>query len=190
MSRSHRTAAVLAAVLFIGPSAVSASAQDAGCETDLSKQMSFLGGSWKVESRFRISRDPDKWETTVGRSVIQDVFPGCVWKEEFSGARDGKPLKVIGLFGFSNITGNLQHTWSHSQHGILTFYEGRLLGDEVVFNSQLTVRGTVFLFRKVIKRGSGGFEVRTERSSTDGGKTWDAGWFLTYTKDPRTETTS
>lgn len=182
MIKLKRAAAALAAALFLVVSATSALAQDAGCETDDAKQMSFLAGSWKVESRFRISRNPERWETTAAKSVIDDVFPGCVWQEEFSGTRDGKPLKVIGLFGFSNITGNLQHTWSHSQHGILTFYEGRLVGDEIVFSSQLSVGGSVFLVRKVIKKVSGGFEVRTERS-TDEGKTWDAGWFLSYSKD-------
>ncbi|MCO6510041.1 MAG: DUF1579 family protein [Aridibacter famidurans] len=182
MIKLRRTAAALAAALFLGMSATSALAQDEGCETEDAKQMSFLAGTWNVESRFRISRNPERWETTAAKSVIDDVFAGCVWQEDYSGIRDGKPLKVIGLFGFSNITGNLQHTWSHSQHGILTFYEGRLVGDEIVFNSQLSVRGTVFLFRKVIKRTRDGFEARTERS-TDGGKTWDAGWLLSYTKD-------
>lgn len=189
MIRTFRTAAALAAALFLVMAATPASAQDAGCETDEAKKMSFLGGSWKVESRFRISGDPEKWETTIGNSVIEDVFPGCVWKEEFDGIRNGKPLKVIGLFGFSNITGNLQHTWSHSHHGLLNFYEGRRLGDEIILSSQLSVRGTVFVFRKVIKRTGEGFEARTERSS-DGGKTWDTGWFLTYSRqDHRKETT-
>ncbi|QQS40100.1 MAG: DUF1579 family protein [Acidobacteriota bacterium] len=181
MIKLKRTAAALAAALFLGMSATNALAQDAGCESDEAKQMSFLAGNWNVESRFRVSRNPEKWETTTGKSVVEDFFPGCVWKEEFTGTRDGKPLRVIGLFGFSNITGNLQHAWSHSQHGILTFYEGRMVGDEIVFSSQLSVRGTVFNFRKVIKRTGEGFDARTERS-TDGGKTWDTGWFLSYNK--------
>jgi len=139
----------------------------------------FLEGEWKVESRFRLSRDPERWETSVGHSRIEALFPGCLWREAFTGSRGGMELKVTGLFAFSNISNRPQHVWAHSQHGLLTFYEGEVDGASINFESGLDLRGTRVLVRKVFTRNDAGFEVRTERSA-DGRRTWDVNWVLVY----------
>ena len=154
---------------------------DPGCKTKEAQQLAFMKGEWTVSSRFRVDRNPEKWEQSMGRSLISEEFPGCLWKEEFSGMRHGKPLRVLGLYSFSNISGKLQHTWAHSQHGVLTAYEGEAEADSIILKSNVEVRGTLIIRRKVIEKRQNGFRVRTERS-LDGGKTWDSGWYLEYSQ--------
>ncbi|REJ75215.1 MAG: DUF1579 domain-containing protein [Acidobacteria bacterium] len=171
-------AAIVAAsfVIFLsGP----VRAQDAGCQTERSKMLGFLSGTWTVQSDFRMSRNPEVWESTEGTSVIEPVFPGCLWKETLSGTREGKPITVAGLFGYSNISDKFQHTWAHSNHGVLTFYEGVFEEESLVFSAELIVGERKILFRKVIQRTAEGFDARTERS-VDGGESWDTGWKVSY----------
>jgi len=171
---SIKSGLIMAALFFFaGP--VSASA----CESEQAKKLSFLEGEWLVESRFRSGGEPERWETSRAHSKIEAVFPGCLWREEFTGSRGGRELKVTGLFAFSNISNRLQHVWAHSQHGLLTFYEGVAEGGSIEFESGFSLRGTRVLVRKVFTRKDSGFEVRTERS-LDEGRTWDVNWILVY----------
>ncbi len=149
------------------------------CRSPQAMQLAFLEGEWRVESRFRLGGDPVEWETSTAESSIRALFPGCVWREEFRGVRGGEKLEMTGLFGYSNISDRLQHVWSHSQHGLLTYYEGELSEGSVSFVSEFEFRGTRVIVRKVITRLTSGFDMRTERS-LDGGKNWEPNWFLKY----------
>ena len=131
-----RSAAALFAMIvltgvFSGHAIAQGSDGAPGCQTDEARQLEFLEGTWNVESRFRTSSDPEKWESTEAVSVIEPVFPGCLWREEMTGTRAGGPLSVIGLFSYSNISDKFQHSWAHSLHGALTNYEGTLNGQNL-----------------------------------------------------------
>lgn len=193
MTCGNRSSAAVFAVIVVTAALAARTAGQTtdgvpGCETEKAKQLQFLEGAWDVESRFRTSSEPEKWELTEAVSVIEPVFPGCLWREEMTGIRARGPLSVIGLFSYTNISDRLQHSWAHSLHGALSHYEGGFVGDELVFEARFTLRGREFISRKVFRKTPNGFDVRSERSA-DGGKTWDAGWYLSYRRqkpaDPR-----
>ena len=169
-------AAIFAASLAVGAQTTKL---ETGCSTDESRRLAFLEGDWKVESRFRISSRPEKWETTEAVSNISPVFPGCLWEEAFEGIREGEAIRIVSLYGFSNVSNRFQHTWAHSQHGMLTNYEGRFENGVLTFETTISILILELRLRKVIRRNRSGFEVRSARS-TDNGKTWDETWVLTY----------
>lgn len=149
-----------------------------GCATVQSKKLGFLVGRWNVKSRFRISRREDKWEQTTAFSVIDDQFRDCLYREILTGERNNRPLKFIGLYSYSNVSNRMQWVGGHSEHGILTMYEGRFVDGSLILENETEIGGRKFYFRRVVTRTNKGFKVRSERS-TDG-KAWDAGWFLEY----------
>lgn len=169
------------AVLAITLAAASAFAQTEapGCGNNKARALSFLEGKWTVESRYRTSSNPEKWEETSAESSILPVFPDCLWREELTGTRSESPLNMIGLFGYSNVSDRFQHTWAHSRHGMLTFYEGDFSNGELLFETRLAVRGKEVRFRKVISKVATGFDVRT-LCSTGADSGWQETWVLKY----------
>lgn len=156
-------------------------ADEPGCATERAEKLKFLEGEWDVVNRFRLSGRDNKWEKTEARAVIRPLFANCLWFEELRGTRAGRPHRVIGLYSYNNITDKLQWTGAHSEHGVLTLYEGDFEGGELKLESALEIRGRKFLFRRLITKTPQGFEVRSQRS-LDGGKSWDTSWHLTYSR--------
>lgn len=152
-----------------------------GCATEQAKQLKFLQGKWNVINRFRTSGQDNKWEETKAKSEIKFLFKDCLWLEELEGTREGRPHEVIGMYSYNNINDKLQWVGGHSEHGVLSLYEGNFEGDDLNMFSSLEIRGRKILFRRQITKTAKGFEVRSQRS-VDDGKTWDTSWHLTYTR--------
>ena len=152
-----------------------------GCATEESKRLKFLEGKWNVVNRFRINGRENIWEETKAKSKIKFLFKDCLWQEELKGKREGRPHKVISLYSYNNMSKKLQWVGGHSEHGVLTLYEGNFDEGELKLESSLEIRGRTIFFRRLITKTASGFEVRSQRS-VDEGKTWDTGWHLTYTR--------
>ena len=151
-----------------------------GCATEQSKSLNFLVGTWKVRSNFRVSRSENKWETTEAVSRISHLFENCIYQEILTGKRDDRPHQFTGLFSYNNLSNKLQWAGGHSEHGVLTLYEGNFVDDELVLESQLFLRSNLVYFRIVFTKTETGFNVRSERSRDK--KLWDAGWYRSYTR--------
>lgn len=62
----------------------------------------------------------------------------------------------------------------------MTLYAGGLSEGNLVVESKVDISGQTVLLRRVwTPRASGGFEVRSQRS-TDAGRTWDTAWHMVY----------
>lgn len=137
-------------------------------------------GEWKVRSNFRTSRRDNKWEKTEATSVIKQRFKECVYEELLTGERNGRPHQLLGLYSYNNLSDKLQWVGGHSEHGVLTLYEGEFVDDELILEYSMMLRSRLIHFRIVITKTREGFDLRSERSSDK--KLWDAGWYRNYKK--------
>ncbi|MEZ5427415.1 MAG: DUF1579 family protein [Pyrinomonadaceae bacterium] len=154
---------------------------DLGCASEEGKKLSFLTGKWRVKSKFRTGSEPDKWEETTGTSEIKFLFEDCLAQEKLEIKRGGRPLTVIALYSYNNFSDMYQWTFAHSEHGLLTFYEGPLEGDRFTFRSETKAGGRKISFERLLTKTAKGFDLTAQRSS-DGGKTWRVDWYLSYTR--------
>ncbi|MDH3492325.1 MAG: hypothetical protein OEM82_02155 [Acidobacteriota bacterium] len=151
-----------------------------GCATDKSRTLGFLVGEWNVRSNFRINKAQSKWEKSEAVSKITHLFEDCVYQEILTGTRNGRPYQFTGLFSYNNMSDKLQWVGGHSEHGVLTLYEGDFVDGELILENQLMLRSNLVYFRIVITKTKDGFDVRSERSADK--KLWDAGWYMSYTR--------
>ena len=152
-----------------------------GCSTPEGKAFSFVVGDWKVKSKFRVGSNPDNWEETQGTSKIEYTFEGCLAREDLRIKRNGRPLNVVSMFSYSNISRKYQWMYAHSEHGVLSLFEGDKNGKIFNFKDSVEVRGRTFLFERRMKKTDSGF-VLVARRSFDQGKTWRDDWYLEYSK--------
>jgi hypothetical protein len=151
-----------------------------GCASEKSESLNFLVGTWNVNSKFRLSRSENKWEQTNGTAKITHLFKNCIYQEVLNGTRNGRPHQFTGLFSYNNLSEKLQWVGGHSEHGVLTLYEGNFEDGELKLKNQMTLRSNIVYFRIVVTKTRDGFDVRSERSRD--GKLWDAGWYRSYTR--------
>jgi hypothetical protein len=150
-----------------------------GCATEEGKKLSFLLGNWKVKSKFRVGNNPDKWEETVGTAKINFLFDNCLVQEKLDIKRDGRPLTVISMYSYNNFTNNYQWIFAHSEHGLLTLFEGELNNGKFILKNSLEIQGRTILFERHLVETKNGFDL-TARRSFDNGKTWRTDWYLEY----------
>ncbi len=157
--------------------------QGAGeCASVEAQRLSFLTGEWEVRSKFRLSREPEKWEETQARSKIDYLFENCLLLEQFEGTRQGRALRATAMYAYNRTSKKYEWVGADSEHGFLTLYTGSLSGNDLVLESAVEISGQRILLRRVLtKKSAGGFEIRYQRS-TDGGRTWDTAWYLIYSR--------
>jgi hypothetical protein len=152
---------------------------EVGCATKEGQELSFLVGDWKVRSKFRTGSNPDKWEETNGTSSFKFLFDKCLLREKLSIRRGDRPLTVLAMYSYNNISRNYQWMFAHSEHGVLSLFEGPLTGNKFTLKNSLEVGGRKFLFERRLTKTRNGFELIAKRSF-DNGKTWRNDWFLNY----------
>lgn len=168
-------------LLLLMTSAVAVAQQGAGgCASAEAQKLSFLVGEWKVKSRFRLSREPERWEETQVRSKIAYLFADCLLVEQFEGTRQGHPFKATAMYAHDRNSKKYEWVGADSEHGVLTLYTGSLGGNELALESKVELSGQTVLLRRVWTKGPArGFEVRSQRSG-DGGRTWETTWHMVY----------
>ena len=150
-----------------------------GCVTEEGKQLNFLVGKWKVKSKTRVAGGGGEWEEIIGSSEINFVFDQCLLTEHLSIKREGRPLGVFALYSYNNNSNMYQWTFAHSEHGMLSLYEGPLNKDKFTFRYSIDIRGRKRLFKRELSRLSKGFKMVASRSNDDG-KIWRVDSYLTY----------
>jgi hypothetical protein len=151
-----------------------------GCDSVEAQKLSFLVGRWKVKRRFRLSREPEKWEETQARSKIAYLFADCLLVEQLEGTRQGHPFKAAAMYAHDRNSKKYEWVGTDSEHGVLTLYVGSLDGNELALESKVELSGQSVLLRRVWAKGPArGFEVRSQRSG-DGGRTWETTWHMVY----------
>jgi hypothetical protein len=171
---------IILTLLLITPAIAFAQVNAGGCASVEGQKLNFLLGEWKVTSRFRLSKEPEHWEETQARSKITSLFDNCLLVEQFEGKRQGHPFKATGMYAYDRNSKTHQWMGVDSEHGVLTLYSGELSGNDLVLESKVEISGQTVLLRRVwTLRATGGFEVRSQRS-TDAGHTWDTTWHMMY----------
>ncbi len=148
---------------------------------------SFLLGEWVVQAEDRAG--DGKWETTEARCWITRDFKGCALQERYVGKRANDRFEGRGVYGFNSVNGKLQHMWIDDEHGMLTTYEGGKVGDTIVLDYNMVLRGQPTILRDVYSGiTKDAFRIESSRSN-DGGKTWDVTSKLAFTRAPVVEVT-
>lgn len=153
--------------------------QARGCVTKEGNQLSFLIGNWKVKSKTRVRGADNGWEEYIGSSKIKFIFDQCLASEKLLIKREGRPLSVVALYSYNNFSKKYQWIFAHSEHGVLSLYEGPLEKKKFSFRYSLEIGDRKILFKRELTRLTSGFEMVAWRS-TDGGKNWRAESYLTY----------
>lgn len=144
--------------------------------------LSFLAGEWVVRAEDRL--EGGKWETTDARCWITREMKGCAMSQRYVGTRQGKRFEARGMYGFDSVNGKLQHMTIDDEHGMLTTYAGSRVGNDIVLDFAMDLRGHPVILREVISSTSpDAFRVENSRSN-DGGKTWDVTSKRAYTRAP------
>ncbi len=171
---------IIFALLLITPAIAVAQVNAGGCASVEGQKLKFLLGEWKVTSKFRLSKQPEQWEETQARSKITSRFEDCLLVEHFEGKRQGHSFTATGLYAYDRNAKNYQWVGFDSEHGVLTLYVGGLNGNDLVLESKVEISGQTVRLRRVwTQRATGGFEVRSQRS-TDAGRNWDTAWHMIY----------
>lgn len=152
-----------------------------GCSTKEGQKLNFLIGNWKVKSKFRKGSNPDKWEETDGKSKIKYLFNECLAQEKLDVKRDGRPLTLITMYSYNNFTQKYQWMFAHSEHGLLSLFEGKLKDDKFNLKNSLELGTRKILFERHLSKTKKGFQLIAKRSF-DNGKTWRVDWYLDYYK--------
>jgi hypothetical protein len=189
----RRAIAFAAAILALGAAAPAANGdpatapadRPAPCNQPVLARLAFLPGTWDVRVRTRLSGNPNDWEESVARSVIERRVRDCVLVERATGTRRGGPFEALRLFAARMGGDGLQLAVADSEHGPLLLYEGAAGDSGLAFTMPITTpAGDVLLRVRYDGIGPGGFVSRSERS-TDGGRTWDLTGRAEYRRPPR-----
>ena len=140
--------------------------------------------SWSANGRSKVTSvraaGTTNGKPTEATSVIRQRFKDCVYEELLTGTRNERPHQLLGLYSYNNLSDKLQWVGGHSEHGVLTLYEGDFVDDELILEYSMMLRSRLIYFRIVITKTRDGFDLRSERSSDK--KLWDAGWYRSYRK--------
>jgi len=171
----------IAIIIFVLTSAYGQQndAEARGCVTDEGKELSFLVGDWKVKNQTRVAGGDEKWDEHNGSSKIKFIFDQCLLAEKLTIKREGRPLTVFVLYSYNNISKNYQWAFAHSEHGMLSLYEGLLEKDKFDFRYSFEIGDRIRLFKRELTRSSNGFELVASRSNNNG-ETWRVDSRLTY----------
>ena len=150
-----------------------------GCVTDEGKQLNFLVGDWNVDSEYRLRGGTNEWERTRGTSKIKFVFDQCLLSEKLNVTREGRPLTVVAFYSYNNFSKIYQWAFAHSEHGLLSLYEGPLEENRFVFKYSAKFGDRTILFKRILTKSPKGFELVAKRSN-DYGKNWGVSWRLSY----------
>ena len=149
--------------------------------TEEGKQLNFLVGDWKVISNARVAGGENKWEKGNGSSKIKFLFDQCLLVEKLSIKREGRPLDIFATYSYNNISKNYQWSYAHSEHGMLSLYEGPLENEKFTFRYAFEIGGGIRMFKRELTRLPEGFKMEASRSN-DNGKNWRKDSVLIYSR--------
>jgi len=131
-------------------------------------------GDWKA--------DDVATGTDAGRTTISAELGGCVILERWNGlGGDGKPYDGFGVHRYDAEKKGWNQTW-FGDKADASATEGKAMDGGVVYERRFETPDGQMIARQIIAPlPEGRFSNRGERS-TDGGKTWEKTFSLTYTK--------
>jgi hypothetical protein len=133
------------------------------------RQLDFWLGQWRVYDTAKGTR--------VGSSHIEPIMRGCAIKESYEAPQaPGGAYSGTSYSGFDRKDGKW-HQLYVDVNGNVTWYTGGVQGGDMVLVA--TVRGGA-LQRMTYRPLKGGSVEQVGVISTDGGKTWQPGYDLTY----------
>ena len=143
------------------------------CEDEKLREFDFWLGNWDLEWK------GPKGEIQRGTNEIKRILGGCVVEESFNGGPD-LPLRGRSYSMFDRNSGTWKQTWVDNQGAYLDFTGGMSGGKMILSREFKDKQGNVRMQRMVffdIKKDS--LEWNWE-NSTDGGKTWNLAWHISY----------
>jgi hypothetical protein len=179
-SARTRTIAVLSAsmlVAFIAPTKAT--------ERDGQHDFDFNFGTWKTHVSRLVNplTGSTTWTQYDGTSVVRKVWNGKASLFELEVEGPAGHIEGVGLRLYNPQSHQWNLNWTNSSKGML---DGAMIGEfkdgRGVFYSTDTFNGQTILVRNGfydIKPNSSRFE---QAFSTDGGRTWETNWIMTFTR--------
>jgi hypothetical protein len=165
------TYAFIAITLFT--SAIVAQSSQNPCESEQVREFDFWVGTWDLEWK------GPKGEVQKGTNEITRILDGCVVRESFDGGKD-LSLKGQSYSMFDRNSGKWKQTWVDNQGSYLDF-TGEKKDGKMTLSREFTNRQGKLMMQRMVF-----FNVRPDsldwnwENSTDGGKTWNLVWHISY----------
>ena len=169
----------MVALLCAGSGAPGHAQESPTCADSASKTLGSLRGGWDVRTVFRTTAG---WDTSFGGADIQPDLDGCLLRETLSSSRGGEPFHILSLWGAAGLAGQIQRTFAHSQHGLISVYSGRRTAAGLVLHDSQVIGAQLVLLEHRFEPFVADSMRFTSRRSTDGGATWTVTWYADYVR--------
>lgn len=124
------------AVAQEGMDAEMAAWQKAGQPGPQHKQLAALTGTWQAETKFWAEPSAEPM-TSPGTIEYRMIMDGRYLEETITSEFMGEPFKGRGLYGFNNVTGELQAVWIDDTSTGIYEYSGSINDD----GTEMTLKG-------------------------------------------------
>ncbi|HLJ86697.1 MAG TPA: hypothetical protein VKZ53_07725 [Candidatus Angelobacter sp.] len=155
--------------------------------TTLKRDFDFLHGSWSVHNRYLAERlkGSGQWIEFSARSEVQPLLQGAGNIDRYAASRNGESFEGITLRLFNPATGEWSIYWADTvRPGILLPpMAGRFHGDLGEFFGEEEVAGRKVSCRFHWLRANPDAPRWEQAFSSDGGKTWETNWIMTFTRE-------
>lgn len=190
------TSALLMTGLFASLFAIATDAQDATEEAMMaeppaeSHQLDWFIGEWEVQSRLKMSDDPEEWLEETVQSTVTPIIGDFALMETYTGTFGGTPIDAVSLRTYNSNIGKWQQRWIDNTSPGFAHYTGEYADGQFIGTSDASFKseeeggrgennGTREVFYDI---EDDRFSWRLE-TTTDGGETWMPVWYLEYTRD-------
>lgn len=146
----------------------------------------FEFGSWRAHLRRRVHplSGTDEWVEYDGTSTVRKVWGGRANLGELELKRDTSHLEGLSLRLYDPASHQWSVYWSNSHDGVLgAAMVGQFQHGRGEFFDQETLEGRAVFVRFVFSDVTAHAFRLEQAFSADGGRTWEANWIATFTRD-------
>lgn len=152
-----------------------------GATAEVKKLAAEMVGDWDVVMKMRMSPTDENWMESKGTCKWETILDGSVLQQTYDSPMMGMSFKGIGWLAYNRQTKAWVNSWADNMSGSISFYQGRMDGDKMIFEAKEPMMGKEYFIRMTTTTVKPGTVHWTSEASEDG-KTYWTSMEATYTK--------